>query len=89
MHQKRVNVHHFSDFHSVSDLRKDQIVALLDEQLISNASTHSNNPSFEGYYARRGSPMKRELGSTPAAEAELTRSVTRRRAPRIKGESSV
>ncbi|KAI4752736.1 hypothetical protein E4T44_14828, partial [Aureobasidium sp. EXF-8845] len=71
-------------------LRKDQIVALLEEQLTTNASTHSGNPSFEVYYARKGSPRKRELGSTPAAEAALTQSVSRRRAPRvIKGESSV
>ncbi|KAI4728851.1 hypothetical protein E4T49_03287 [Aureobasidium sp. EXF-10728] len=73
----------------VSDLRKDQIVALLEEQLTTNASTHSSNPSFEGYYARKGSPTKRESGSTPAADPEVTRSVTRRRAPRIKGESDV
>ena len=89
MHTERVSFHHFSDSCSVSDLRKDQIVALLDEKLISDASTYSAHPSFEGYYARRGSPTKRELGSTPSAEADLTRSVTRRRAPRIKGESSV
>jgi hypothetical protein len=90
MHTKRVSFNYSSDFRSVSDLRKDQIVALLEEQLTTNASTHSGNPSFEVYYARKGSPRKRELGSTPAAEAALTQSVTRRRAPRvIKGESSV
>ncbi|CAD0110236.1 unnamed protein product [Aureobasidium uvarum] len=66
-----------------------QIVALLEEQLTNNASTYSDHPSFEGYYARKGSPTKRESGSTPAAELEVTRSVARRRAPRIKGESDV
>ncbi|KAI5199789.1 hypothetical protein E4T39_06055 [Aureobasidium subglaciale] len=72
----------------VTDLRKDQIVALLEEQLSNNASRYALLPGFEGYYARRGSPTKRETGSTPAAEAEVTRSV-RKRATRIKGESDV
>lgn len=88
MHTKRVIFHHLSDSYSVSDLRKDQIVALLEEQLTNNASTYSEYPSFEGYYARKGSPTKRESGSTPAAEPEVTKSV-RKRAPRIKGESDV
>lgn len=88
MHTKRVIFHHISNYCSVSDLRKDQIVALLEEQLTTNASTYSEYPSFEGYYARKGSPTKRESGSTPAAEPEVTKSV-RKRAPRIKGEVDV
>ncbi|THW58965.1 hypothetical protein D6D20_06854 [Aureobasidium pullulans] len=71
----------------VSDLRKVEIVALLEERLTNHASEYSQLPVFEGYYARKGSPTKREMGSTPAAELDVTKSVTRRRATQIKGES--
>lgn len=88
MHDKRVIFQHNSDKFSIAELRKDQIVALLEEQLTNNASNLSQLPAFSEYYARRGSPLKREPGSTPLeSNGDVTKSVARRRVSKIKGES--
>lgn len=56
-------------------MRKDDLVATLDEHLNANSSSLSTNPSFSGYYNRVRSPIKKEPESL--IPSSVTRSVKR------------
>jgi len=67
---------------SLDGLRKDELVAVLDEHLTKNASRLRSSSVFKDYYGRTSSPVKRDSGAEP-------KSTRRRRATSVKEETDL
>lgn len=64
--------------YSWEELLKDDLVTSISEELSNNPS-NASNPIFSGFYARGGSPAKRDRGISVPLKDEGGMSVARRR----------
>jgi len=82
-----------ADCGSLDGLRKDELVAVLDEHLTKNATRLGGDATFKDYYGRLSSPTKRDpvasSGAAATSDGEPRTATRKRRVTRVKEETDV